>query len=53
MILKEKLASQLPEWRERVKKLIKENGDLVRWNADARVADGNVHMRSAVYVRST
>jgi citrate synthase len=28
MILKEKLASQLPEWRERVKKLIKENGEV-------------------------
>jgi citrate synthase len=28
MILKEKLASQLPEWRERVKKLIKESGDV-------------------------
>ena len=28
MILKEKLASQLPEWRERVKKLIKESGEV-------------------------
>jgi citrate synthase len=28
MILKEKLASQLPEWRERVKKLVKENGEV-------------------------
>lgn len=28
MILKEKIAEQLPEWRERVRKLIKENGDV-------------------------
>ena len=29
MILKEKIAAQLPEWRERVRKLVKENGDVV------------------------
>ena len=29
MILHEKIAAQLPEWRERVKKLIKEHGDVV------------------------
>jgi citrate synthase len=28
MILKEKLAAQLPEWRERVRKLVKEHGDV-------------------------
>lgn len=28
MILKEKLAAQLPEWRERVKKLVKESGQV-------------------------
>jgi len=26
MILKEKISAQLPEWRERVKKLVKESG---------------------------
>jgi citrate synthase len=29
MILKEKIAPQLPEWRDRVKKLLKESGDVV------------------------
>jgi len=29
MILHEKIAAQLPEWRERVKKLVKEHGDVV------------------------
>src|SRR5665648_285906 len=29
MISQEKIAEQLPGWRERVKKLIKENGDVV------------------------
>jgi citrate synthase len=29
MILHEKIAAQLPEWRERVKKLVKEHGDMV------------------------
>jgi citrate synthase len=29
MILNEKIAAQLPEWRERVKKLVKEHGDVV------------------------
>ncbi len=29
MILKEKIAAQLPEWQERVGKLVKENGDVV------------------------
>lgn len=29
MILKEKIAAQLPEWRERVRKLVSENGDMV------------------------
>ena len=29
MILHEKIATQLPEWRERVKTLIKEHGDVV------------------------
>lgn len=29
MILKEKLAAQLPEWRERVKKLTKDSGEVV------------------------
>ncbi len=28
MILKEKVAAQIPEWRERVKKLVKESGDV-------------------------
>jgi citrate synthase len=28
MILKEKIEQQLPEWRERVRKLVKENGDV-------------------------
>ena len=28
MILKEKIAAQLPEWRERVKKLVKEHGNV-------------------------
>jgi citrate synthase len=29
MKLKEKIEAQLPEWRERVRKLVKENGDVV------------------------
>jgi citrate synthase len=29
MNLKEKIEAQLPEWRERVRKLVKENGDVV------------------------
>jgi citrate synthase len=29
MILKEKIEAQLPEWRERVKRLVKESGDVV------------------------
>ncbi len=29
MIMHEKLAGQLPEWRERVKKLVKEQGETV------------------------
>jgi citrate synthase len=29
MFLHEKIAAQLPEWRERVKKLVKEHGDVV------------------------
>jgi citrate synthase len=29
MLLHEKIAAQLPEWRERVKKLVKEHGDVV------------------------
>ena len=28
MILKEKIEQQLPEWRERVRKLVKEKGDV-------------------------
>lgn len=28
MLLKEKIQAQLPEWRERVRKLVKENGDV-------------------------
>ena len=28
MILKDKIAAQLPEWRERVRKLVKESGDV-------------------------
>ncbi len=29
MILKDKIAAQLPEWQDRVRKLVKENGDVV------------------------
>jgi citrate synthase len=29
MKLKEKIEAQLPEWRERVRKLVKENGDVI------------------------
>ncbi|MBL7162691.1 MAG: citrate (Si)-synthase [Anaerolineales bacterium] len=29
MILKEKIAAQLPEWQARVRKLVKENGDVI------------------------
>jgi len=49
MLLNERIAAQLPEWRERVRKLVKEKGDVIVGQVTiAQVYGGMRDVRSLV-----